>query len=67
MSDTVKYVQCYLEPPCIMSVQYTEGCTVQWEMFNTPGGYHEYAGDIMSILGGFQYTGGYLEYTRGIS
>ena len=53
--------------PCIMSVQYTGGCAVQWGMFSTPG-------DIMSTVGGFhEYTGGcsvhggYHEYTGEIS
>ena len=44
--------------PCIMSMQYTGGCAVQWGMFST-------LGDIMSTLGDVQYTGGYHEYTGG--
>ena len=34
---------------------------------STPGAYHDECGDIMSTLGGVQYTGGYHEYTGGIS
>ena len=34
---------------------------------STPGVYHDECGDIMSTLGGVQYTGGYHEYTRGLS
>ena len=40
--------------PCIMSVQYTRGCAVQWGMFSKPGRNHE-------------YSGGYHEYTAGCS
>ena len=28
-------------------MQYTGGCAVQWGMFSTLGGYHEYGGDFM--------------------
>ena len=54
--------------PCIMSVQYTRGCAVQQGMFSTPGGYHEYSGDIMSTLGDIMSTlGGYHDKCRGRS
>ena len=39
---------------CVMSVQYTGGCSVHW-------------GISLSTLGGVQYTGGYNEYTEGCS
>ena len=42
------------ETPCIMSVQYTGGCSVHWgDTMSTVGGYHDECGlDIMSTVGG---------------
>ena len=38
--------------------EYTGGCSVHWgDTMSTPGVYHDDCGDIMSTLGGVQYTG----------
>ena len=53
--------------PCIMSVQYTGGCAVQWGISVHQGEIMSTVGGIMSTLRGVQYTGEYHEYTEEIS
>ena len=36
----------HYKTPCIMCVQYIEGCSVHRGVFSTLGRYHEYIGDI---------------------
>ena len=55
--------------PCIMCVQYREGCSVPWGVFSTVGEYHEYRGGISWVPWGdiMINAGGYLEYRGGCS
>ena len=40
-------------------LQYCGGCSVQWDNIST-------VGDSISTVEGIQYSGGYLQYSRGI-
>ena len=63
------------DSPCIMSVQYTGGCSVHWGhvqytggMFSTLGAYHEYSERNHEYTGkNHGYSGGYPKYTQGCS
>ena len=60
--------------PCIISVQYTGGCSVHWGIsFSTLGNIIEYTGDVqytegisLSTLGGVQYTGDIMSTLEGV-
>ena len=47
-------------------VQYIGGCSVNWEVFSTSGGYHDYIGGYHEYIGGGGGGGG-VQYIRGIS